>query len=78
MFLEPSLGAGADINVPDANGQMAMVEAALRGETSIIETLLMANADVDACNAKRCCISSGHFLVTFFLKIFRQFPTRLQ
>eukprot|EP00434_Breviolum_minutum_P002757 symbB.v1.2.002425.t1/scaffold129.1/size311234/14 len=30
---------------------MAMVEAALRGETSIIETLLMANADVDACNA---------------------------
>ena len=43
---------GTDINLPDANGQMAMVEAALRGETSIIETLLMANADVDACNAK--------------------------
>ena len=62
VFLEPSLGAGADISVPDANGQIAMVAAALRGETSIIETLLMANADVDACNAKRCCISRSHFL----------------
>ena len=70
---------GADINVPDANGQMAMVEAALRGETSIIETLLMANADVDACNAKRCCICAAViFCVTFLLKIEGKFPTRLQ
>eukprot|EP00435_Cladocopium_sp_Y103_P023934 s2952_g5.t2 len=46
---------GADVNLPDKNGQIAVVAAAISGDSSIVEMLLAADADVDARNAKRCC-----------------------
>ena len=36
----------------------AVVAAAISGDSSIVEMLLAANADVDARNAKRCCTFS--------------------